>query len=210
MADFAEWPSGEDPYAGVFFSKDRTERLVEPVLEEIYATVKLPHGRTGAVEDPATELNVRILSCGEWMSGCPEGGEQSFLFQLYNYLSEGSMACANGCGHTVRREPEHFFPLFVSQVPCRRSRLPNFPNYIRYLSDIIEQTCPRCSQVTCLACGEPVKGRRKAKVSSTGEMESLFHCSNIQVCLRGSLELNPGRYSRRCFAHDRASVRNHS
>ncbi|BEJ13516.1 hypothetical protein CspHIS471_0306900 [Cutaneotrichosporon sp. HIS471] len=169
LGDFAEEPRGEDPYAGVFFSKDRAERLVEPVLEEIYAAIKLPRGGTDALGNPASQRNARILSRGEWMSGCPEGGEQSFLFQLYNYLSEGSMACANDCGHAVRRKPEHFFPLF-----------PDFPNYTRYLSSIIEQSCPRCAQVTCLACGEPAHGKNKAKVSSTGEIESLFHCSNIQ------------------------------
>ncbi|GMK56582.1 hypothetical protein CspeluHIS016_0304220 [Cutaneotrichosporon spelunceum] len=102
LGDFVEGPCGEDPYAGVFFSKDRIERLVEPVLEEMYATVNLPPGGSDARGKPARELNVRILSRGEWMSGCPEGGEQSFLFQLYNYLSEGSMACANGCGHSVQ------------------------------------------------------------------------------------------------------------
>ncbi len=106
----------------MFFSKDRTERIVEPVLEEIYATVTMPRGGTDASGSPASKLTVRVLSRGEWMSGCPEGGEQSFLFQLYNFLSEGSMPCANRCGRTVRRKAEHFFPLFVSPVLSRRSQ----------------------------------------------------------------------------------------
>lgn len=70
--DFEDGPQGQDPYAGIFFSKDRTERLVEPVVEEIHASIRLPAGSVG---DQATDITVRVLSRGEWMSGCPEGGE---------------------------------------------------------------------------------------------------------------------------------------
>ncbi|KLT45850.1 hypothetical protein CC85DRAFT_86895 [Cutaneotrichosporon oleaginosum] len=128
----------------------------------------MPRGARDASGSAISQLTVRILSRGEWMSGCPEAGEQSFLFQLYNFLSEGSMACANRCGYTVPRMPQHFFPLFA-----------DFTNYTRYLCSILEQTCPRCSHVTCLACGESVN-TQKAKISFTGELEALFHCSNIQ------------------------------
>lgn len=48
------------------------------------------------------------------MSGCPEGGEQSFLFQLYNTLEEGGMPCSAGCGHSFTRKKQDFFCLFVN------------------------------------------------------------------------------------------------
>lgn len=58
-----------DPYANVFFSKERTETLLEPALQSIYAQIPLPNG-----EDHAGQtMRVRVLSRGEWMSGCPEG-----------------------------------------------------------------------------------------------------------------------------------------
>lgn len=71
-SDFDDAPRGEDPYAGVFFSKERTERLVEPVLEEISARVQLPPDEPGGFP---RDMTVRVISRGEWMSGCPEGGK---------------------------------------------------------------------------------------------------------------------------------------
>ena len=37
-----------------------------------------------------------LMTQGQWMKGCPEGGEQSFLFSLYRELGEGDCA---GRGH---------------------------------------------------------------------------------------------------------------
>lgn len=54
-----------DPYANVFFSKDRVEKIIEPVEEDIWASIAVP-GLSGKQE------RVRILGRGEWMSGCPE------------------------------------------------------------------------------------------------------------------------------------------
>lgn len=39
--------------------------------------------------------------------------EQSFLFQIYNSLTEGAMPCAGQCGQTFQRSLVDFFPLFV-------------------------------------------------------------------------------------------------
>jgi hypothetical protein len=47
------------------------------------------------------------------MKGCPEKGEQSFLFALYNQLSSGSCACP-GCGEQIPRNLTDFFLLPVS------------------------------------------------------------------------------------------------
>jgi hypothetical protein len=47
-----------DPYANVFFSKDRTETIIESVATN-------PSGESGG--------KIPILSRSEWMKGCPEG-----------------------------------------------------------------------------------------------------------------------------------------
>lgn len=122
------------------------------------------------------------------------------------------MPCANGCGHTVPRKPEHFFALLVSSaVTAGADKQSDFPTYTQYLASIIEQSCPRCQQVTCLACGQPANGKDKAKPSRTGEIESLFHCSNIQVRHMAPLDLTfTGSHSWRCAAYDRASLWNDS
>ncbi|KAI0787135.1 hypothetical protein BC629DRAFT_1582278 [Irpex lacteus] len=64
----------ENEYS-IFFSKDRREEVIE--VEEESET---------------------IMTQGQWMKGCPEGGEQSFLFGLYSELSEGACKCPHGCG----------------------------------------------------------------------------------------------------------------
>lgn len=94
-----------DPYAGIFFSKNRVEEIIEPIETEETTIISIPGGSTN---------EVKILGRGEWMSGCPEGGEQSFLFQLYNTLEEGRMTCSSGCGHSFTRKKQDFFCLFVN------------------------------------------------------------------------------------------------
>jgi len=65
------------------------------------------------------------LSRGEWMSGVSEGGgycldtrlyipdEQSYLFQLYEELSDGTLACPC-CGRLRKRTMADFFEGLVS------------------------------------------------------------------------------------------------
>lgn len=43
------------------------------------------------------------------MKGSVEGSEQSFLFSLYNQLSDGQLACH--CGKTVTRQKSDFFTI---------------------------------------------------------------------------------------------------
>lgn len=52
------------------------------------------------------------------MKGCPEGGEQSFLFSLYSQLSADSAPCPHDCGATISRAKGDFFALHVSQLLC--------------------------------------------------------------------------------------------
>ena len=56
-----------DPYAGVFFSKERTEEVIEPVDQEETASI--------LVEGEKKAKQIKILGRGEWMSGCPEGSK---------------------------------------------------------------------------------------------------------------------------------------
>lgn len=86
---------------GIFFSKDRREEVIE--VEEESETVYVPD-----VDDQA-----KLMTQGQWMKGCPEGGEQSFLFSLYQELSQGECRCPNGCQNFPRQKRD-FFPIFVS------------------------------------------------------------------------------------------------
>jgi len=87
---------------GIFFSKDRREEVIE--VEEEPELVPIPGSSTP----------VKIMTQGQWMKGCPEGGEQSFLFSLYSRLNEGEFPCPQGCGASITRRKGDFFAIFVS------------------------------------------------------------------------------------------------
>ncbi|KAG6854764.1 hypothetical protein C0991_001191 [Blastosporella zonata] len=162
-----------DPYSGIFFSKDRREEVIE--VEEQPETVTLPW-----FSEP-----VKLMTQGEWMKGCPEGGEQSFLFSLYSQLSEGECACPN-CGTTVKRNKSDFFTLFLTTplVDDQRHIQPNFSTYINQLQKVIRQTCRSCKSEFCLACSETAAAD-KTKRPDAGEDHPLFHCPNIQGVILG-------------------------
>jgi hypothetical protein len=67
-----------------------------------------------AVHLPGIHERVKLMTQGQWMKGCPEGGEQSFLFGLYSQLSEGQFACPHSCGSSVTRKKSDFFAIYVS------------------------------------------------------------------------------------------------
>lgn len=90
---------------GIFFSKDRREEVIE--IEEYPETMAVPG---------TTEV-VNLLTQGQWMKGCPEGGEQSYLFSHYSQLSEGGCYCPHGCGTSVKRKKSDFFAIFVRVLP---------------------------------------------------------------------------------------------
>jgi len=66
-----------DPYAGIFFSKDRVETIIEADEKEV----------THKIRVDGTEYQVSILGRGAWMSGCPEEGE---ILALYLAHAQGS------------------------------------------------------------------------------------------------------------------------
>lgn len=88
--------------SGIFFSKDRREEVIE--VEEEPEMVSVPD----------YSEKVRLMTQGEWMKGCPEGGEQGFLFSLYTELSEGACSCPYGCEFSAPRSKSDFFAIFVS------------------------------------------------------------------------------------------------
>ncbi|TFK75935.1 hypothetical protein BDN72DRAFT_786105 [Pluteus cervinus] len=152
-----------DPYAGIFFSKDRREEVIE--VEEDPELVQLP----GALQ------KVKLMSQGDWMKGCPEGGEQSFLFALYTQLAEGECPCPQqDCGYSVSRKKSDFFAIH-----------PTFPVYIQNLREVVRQTCQECNHVFCFACGESVSADQTKRVGSNQTDDSLFHCSNLQGVILG-------------------------
>ncbi|KAG7096985.1 hypothetical protein E1B28_004380 [Marasmius oreades] len=151
-----------DPYAGIFFSKDRREEVIE--VEEEPEIVTLPD----------FNASIKLMTQGQWMKGCPEGGEQSFLFALYSQLSGGSCPCPQGCGASVPRKKSDLFAIF-----------PQFSDYVQRLRKIVPQTCPRCHAEFCLACGESVLSDKTSRPSSVQSLDVLFHCSNLQGVVLG-------------------------
>lgn len=86
---------------GIFFSKDRREEVIEVEEDPEIVTI------------PGTTFTTKAMTQGQWMKGCPEGGEQSFLFGLYDQLS-GSLCPCPECKHPYQRTKSDFFALYVS------------------------------------------------------------------------------------------------
>ncbi|KAH8092454.1 ubiquitin conjugating enzyme family protein [Cristinia sonorae] len=158
-AETSRGPSNADPYAGIFFSKDRREEVIE--VEEEPENVFVPDAGE----------NANLMTQGQWMKGCPEGGEQSFLFSLYQELSEGECRCPNGCKKPFPRQKRDFFPIFSQ-----------FETYINHLHRIVPRLCDECHKRFCFACTEPISETNKAQ---DGDDDTLFHCPNLQGVILG-------------------------
>ncbi len=63
-----------DPYAGIFFSKDRTEQIIEEAEEAEWIDT-MAHKSSRAGHASNVEPKVLVLGMGAWMKGCPEGSE---------------------------------------------------------------------------------------------------------------------------------------
>lgn len=166
-----------DACAGIFFSKDRREEVIEVEEEPEVAFV------------PEMNEKVALMTQGQWMKGCPEGGEQSFLFSLYRELSEGECRCPHGCGGSVSRKKRDFFSIFVSETLCMRVFMDlfraqaEFHTYVKYLRQIVPHTCAICRKQFCLACGESFDLSKQEGCAD--EDAVLFHCSNLQGVVLG-------------------------
>ena len=91
-----------DASSGIFFSKERREEVIEVEEDPEVAFV------------PGVDERVKLMTQGQWMKGCPEGGEQSFLFGLYSLLSQGECLCPHACGASIIRKKSDFFAIYVS------------------------------------------------------------------------------------------------
>lgn len=151
-----------DPYSGIFFSKDRREEVIE--VEEESEIIFIPE----------TNERVKLMTQGQWMKGCPEGGEQSFLFGLYSHLSEPQCPCPHECGASIAKKKSDFFALVA-----------DFSTYIERLGKAVQQKCPRCHSEFCLACGEPISQEKERMMSASTSNDPLFHCSNLQGVILG-------------------------
>ncbi|TFK28765.1 ubiquitin conjugating enzyme family protein [Coprinopsis marcescibilis] len=149
-----------DPYAGIFYSKERREEVIEIEEEpELYT----PTG---------TNTPLKLLTQGQWMKGCPEKGEQGFLFGLYSQLSEPDFNCPHDCGAKIQRTRGDFFALHS-----------DFLSYIKRLRSVARGKCTRCHSEVCLACREPI-GAEKGRATSSSS-DPLFHCSDLQGLILG-------------------------
>ncbi|KIJ56783.1 hypothetical protein M422DRAFT_72920 [Sphaerobolus stellatus SS14] len=160
-ADAARGVQDVDPYAGIFFSKDRREEVIE--IEEDPEFIVIP----------GTGKSVKTMSQGQWMKGCSEGGEQGFLFSLYDQLSHGTCPCPD-CRHLSQRKKTDFFALYT-----------DFSEYIDNLRNLVRQRCPKCSAEFCLACGETISKEKIHRPNAATDDDPLFHCSNLQGVILG-------------------------
>ncbi|KIP10382.1 hypothetical protein PHLGIDRAFT_85130 [Phlebiopsis gigantea 11061_1 CR5-6] len=152
----ANGSSTADPYAGIFFSKDRREEVIEIEEEPEVAHVR-------DVNETA-----KLMTQGQWMKGCPEGSEQGFLFSEYHELTGGECPCPNGCGTKATRHKRDFFALFSE-----------WSTYITHLRRVSPRRCQGCSTTYCFACGEPMPETEQ------NEDQCLFHCSRLQGVILG-------------------------
>ncbi|KAG8860817.1 hypothetical protein FRB91_000605, partial [Serendipita sp. 411] len=113
------------------------------------------------------------MTQGEWMRGCPEGGEQGFLFSLYQTLASDPCPCPYQCGTSAIRKKSDFFALYS-----------DFHEYISNLTSIVRHTCLGCQKCFCLACGESYSQSEKSR-PGIGDSDTLFHCGNLQGLILG-------------------------
>jgi hypothetical protein len=143
------------------------------------------------VHIPGPDERVKLMTQGQWMKGCPEGGEQSFLFGLYSQLSEGQCTCPHSCGGAVTRKKCDFFAIYVSEyrlylcLTVDSLGKSEFSTYIAQLRNIVHQTCQRCHSGFCFACGEPILAAKVKRPTAATDDNPLFHCSNLQGVILG-------------------------
>ena len=216
MVDTGKERLFSDPYAGIFFSKDRVEQIVEPTEKPQMVTVK----STGGDGRQKTE-KVRLMGRGEWMSGCPEGSgssllgfgrstlmaspdEQSHLFQLHTMFSDPCPCPSPGCSKVFDRAQNHFFaimvrPLSPNEMNPADHLQPTFVSYLRHVQQQMRAKCPRCKQTICLACEERVSDAPSRSSGSAKrnplEMEELLHCLPVQVSQNAMYQLTHRAFS---------------
>ncbi len=138
------------------------------------------------------------MTQNQWMKGCPEGGEQGFLFSLYSQLIEGKCPCPSACGYSITRTKSHFFAIFVSSSP---SLLPNQPSYSsasplsRYISITCGASCARSarsvSRSSALRAANQLmvrgfRNQRKVRMTMISSIVPICRASFLALVLRCS------------------------
>ncbi|KAE8257269.1 hypothetical protein A4X13_0g2464 [Tilletia indica] len=161
-----------DPYKDINMSKDRVQTTID--VEQIPRTFKINGTR------------VNELTQSEWMKGCPEGNEQSLLFQLLQRLKE-DVPCPT-CQHKFKR----------TDATALLSFWPTLQEFIDHTRNVVQAGCKKCSTRFCTACGEPankdddVNGNGKSRSSgkaietAVATEDKLLHCPELQSLLLGA------------------------
>ncbi|KAJ7781258.1 hypothetical protein B0H16DRAFT_1497657 [Mycena metata] len=166
--DFIDYDSDDGPAVDA----PRTNSDADPYARTSYPFCRRSRSLCFSL---GTGEQVKLMTQGEWMKGCPppSGGEQSFLFALYSQLSDGKCVCPHECGSSVLRKKSDFFPIF-----------PEFASYIAHLRSVVQKTCQRCHSEFCFACGEPVT-EKVQRPGAAAPGDPLFHCADIQGVILG-------------------------
>jgi len=166
------------PPTGIFFSKDRREEVIEVEEDPEIVTI------------PGTNQTIKTMTQGQWMKGCPEGGEQGFLFSLYDELSSGSCPCPE-CKHRFQRSKGGFFALHVSGLWCNivPSIDPSSSTNSRITSKVFVSSCgsvvPNVRSRSVLRVGSPYQQTKRIGQTQRLTTNPLFHCSNLQGVILG-------------------------
>ncbi|KAH9819746.1 hypothetical protein DFH28DRAFT_886164 [Melampsora americana] len=158
---------GADPFAQISFQKDRKEIMLE--IEETPEKVEIDINQ---ISRPAI-----IMPQSQWMKGCAEGNEQSFLFQIYSRLTDTKCACvAEKCDGVIQRQRTNFFA-----IPD------TFALYIQHLEQVVQAKCPDCGRVICLACSDEVAVPSSSKEPALAghPSDALLHCPDLQAVILG-------------------------
>ncbi|KAK0552846.1 hypothetical protein OC845_001514 [Tilletia horrida] len=170
-------PQDVDAYKNIVLSKDRKEVIIEieqtPRHFEIDGT------------------QVEEVTQSEWMKGCPEGNEQSLLFQVFQQWTE-PVPCPS-CSLKHGRDDSAALLAFW----------PSIQEFVDHARAVVQRTCQRCSTGICLACGESVsngqtgsddanstrpKHKKSSETAQAGidpRQDPLFHCAELQSLLVG-------------------------
>ena len=135
------------------------------------------------------------MTQSQWMKGCPEGGEQGFLFSLYSQLVEGQCPCPSSCGYSFPRAKSHFFAIFVSNFSIVATEL-HFPA-TRPPSMCISSTCgessaksardvPRCSVLHAASqlMSRKSWNQRKPRMTVISSIAPICKALSLELVLR--------------------------